>query len=47
MGKKRKKLTPELRAEWKARSDRVTRLLRERIAYHEARLADGRGSGDN
>jgi hypothetical protein len=38
MAKKRKKLTPEQLAEWKRRSERSERVLRERIAYHEARM---------
>jgi len=37
MAKKRKRLTPEERAERKARYDANTRLLEERIAYHEAK----------
>jgi len=39
MGKKRKKLTAEERAEWMLRSERTQRMLVERIAFHEAKLA--------
>lgn len=46
MGKKRKTLTAELRAEWKARSERIERLLRERIASRESKSARGRAAGD-
>jgi hypothetical protein len=42
MAKKRKKLTPELLAEWKATSAEVERMLRERI--DETKLAEERKS---
>jgi hypothetical protein len=38
MAKKRKKLTPEERAERDARHERVMRMLQERIDYYEAKL---------
>jgi hypothetical protein len=38
MARKRKKLTPEERAEWEARSEKTLTMLRERIAYHERRV---------
>lgn len=38
MARKRKRLTPE--AERKARYDANTRLLEERIAYHEAKIKE-------
>lgn len=40
MKRKRKKLTPEERAEIEERGRRVERMLRERIAYHEAKIAE-------
>jgi hypothetical protein len=42
MKRKRKKMTPEERAEREARSQKVTRMLEERIAYHEAKLEEER-----
>ena len=39
MAGKRKKLTAEQLAEWKARSERTERLLREQIARIDAQLA--------
>jgi hypothetical protein len=45
MTRKRKKMTPEERAERDARSEKVTRMLEERIAYHESKLGKERGSG--
>lgn len=33
-----RKMTAEERAEWEARSERVTAMLQERIAYYEERL---------
>lgn len=35
-------MSPEERATWEARSERITRKLQERIAYHEARLQEER-----
>ena len=43
--RKRRKLTPEERAEWartKERSEAVWRRLGERLAYHKAKLAEER-----
>jgi hypothetical protein len=42
MKRKRKKMTPEERAAWEARSEETLRKLQERIAYHEAKLAEER-----
>ncbi len=38
--KKRRRMSPEERATWEARSEKITRKLHERIAYHEARLRE-------
>jgi hypothetical protein len=38
MAKKRKKWTPEERAEWEARSQRTLAMLQERIDYYEAKI---------
>ena len=38
MGKKRKKMTPEERAEWEARTEETLRMLQERIDYYEKKL---------
>jgi hypothetical protein len=38
MARKRKKMTPEQRAEWEARSEKTLRMLRERIDYYERKL---------
>jgi hypothetical protein len=35
--RKKRKLTPEERAEWEARSEKTLRMLRERIEYYERR----------
>ena len=40
MAKKRKKMTPEERAEWEARHERTMSMLRERIDYYEARIRE-------
>jgi hypothetical protein len=40
VAKKRGGMSPEEWAEWEARSDRTTRLLEERLAYHEAKIAE-------
>ena len=45
--RKRKKLTPEERAQWaraKERSEEVWRKLGERLAYHKAKLAEERAA---
>lgn len=43
MKRKRKaKMTPDERAAWEARSQETLRKLRERIAYHEAKLEEER-----
>jgi len=42
MGKRKKRLPPEVRAELDARYEATTRLLEERIAYHRAKLAEER-----
>jgi hypothetical protein len=44
MMKRKKKETPEERAEREARWDRTTRMLEERIAYHEAKLQEERAA---
>jgi hypothetical protein len=44
MMKGKKKETPEERAEREARWDRTTRMLQERIAYHEAKLEEERAA---
>jgi len=38
MARKKKRMTPEARAEWEARSEKTLRMLRERIEYYERRL---------
>jgi hypothetical protein len=38
MAKKRKKWTPEERAEWEARYERTMAMLQERIDYYEAKI---------
>jgi hypothetical protein len=43
MGKKRKKMTPEERAEHEARYQETMKLLEERIAYHRAKLKEEHG----
>jgi hypothetical protein len=40
--KAKRKRTPEERAEDRRRGERVERLLRERIAYHNAKLREER-----
>ena len=35
---KKKRLSPEARAEWEARSEKTLRMLRERIDYYEQKL---------
>ena len=40
--KAKRKRTPEERAEDRRRGERVERLLRERIAYHDAKLREER-----
>jgi len=40
--KAKRKRTPEERAEDRSRGERVERLLRERIAYHNAKLREER-----
>jgi hypothetical protein len=40
--KAKRKRTPEERAEDRQRGERVERLLRERIAYHDAKLREER-----
>ena len=42
MAKRKKRETPEERAEREARWDETTRLLEDRIAYHKAKLAEER-----
>ena len=44
MAKKRKKMTPEEREEWRAHSERTLAMLQERIDYYTARIkaAEGR-----
>jgi hypothetical protein len=42
MARKRRKMTPEERAAWEARSQETLRKLQERIAYHKAKLAEER-----
>jgi hypothetical protein len=44
MMKRKKKETPEERAEREARWDRTTRMLEERIAYHEAKQQEERAA---
>jgi len=46
MAKKRKRLSPAERAEWKLRSERTERVLLERIAYYDAKLAEQKRAGD-
>ena len=43
MAKRKKRESPEKRAEREARFEETTRLLQERIAYHEARIAEESG----
>jgi hypothetical protein len=38
MAKKRKKRTPEERAEWEARHQRILAMLQERIEYYDAKI---------
>jgi hypothetical protein len=38
MAKKRKKMTPEERAEWDARHELTMSMLQERIDYYEAKI---------
>jgi hypothetical protein len=38
MAKKRKKWSPEERAEWEARHQRTLAMLQERIDYYEAKI---------
>jgi hypothetical protein len=45
MAKRKKKPTPEERAERERRYNETTRLLEERIAYHRAKIAEERPSG--
>jgi len=45
MAKKRKKMTPEERAEWEARSEKTLRMLKERIDYYDAKLKAAGQSG--
>jgi len=40
MAKKRKKWTPEERAEWEARSAKTLAMLQERIDYYEAKIKE-------
>jgi hypothetical protein len=40
--RKKRTLPPELLAEWDERSRETTRLLKQRIAYHRAKLAEER-----
>jgi hypothetical protein len=40
--KKKARMTPEERAAWEARAQETLRKLQERIAYHEAKLAEER-----
>jgi hypothetical protein len=47
MAKKRRKETPDERAERKARWDRTTRMLEERIAYHEQKLKEERAAKES
>ena len=42
MAKKRKRISPEARAELDASYEHTTRLLEERIAYHRRKLAEER-----
>jgi len=42
MAKRKKKETPEERADREARWDETTRMLEDRIAYHKAKLAEER-----
>jgi hypothetical protein len=42
MKRKRRKMTPEERSAWEARSQETLRKLQERIAYHEAKLKEER-----
>ena len=42
MKRKKGKMTPEERAAWEARYQETQRKLQERIAYHEAKLAEER-----
>jgi hypothetical protein len=38
MAKKRKRMTPEEYAEWKAENERVRGMLQERIDYYAAKI---------
>jgi hypothetical protein len=38
-------MTPEERAAWEARHERILRMLRERIDYYEARIRAREQSG--
>ena len=40
MAKRRSRMTPEERAQWKADREETRRMVRERIAYHEARARE-------
>lgn len=42
--KRRKKMTPEERAAWEARSEETLRKLQERIDYHKAKLEEERSA---
>jgi len=42
MAKKKRRLTPEERAEFDAAYEETTRLLQERRAWHQARIAEER-----
>ncbi|MGH2921917.1 MAG: hypothetical protein ACRDKU_07630 [Gaiellaceae bacterium] len=44
MAKRKRKETPDERAERQARWDATTRKLEERIAYHKAKLEEERGA---
>jgi hypothetical protein len=47
MGKKRKRrISPEESAYAEARYEHTTRLLQERIAYHEAKMAEEKRAGE-
>jgi hypothetical protein len=47
MAKRKKKETAEELAEREARWDRTTRMLEERIAYHQAKLAEERAAKES
>jgi hypothetical protein len=42
MKRKRKRRVPDPPPEWKERHEEVQRLLAERIAYHQAKIAEER-----